>query len=203
LRRGSSLIFINQWGAGYVAGIVFYFRSANALGSAKSGPGAISARALGEFDGGRRHLASRLHSQRRFRFGRQTARRWFDRRFDVKGILSDPLVDRARIPKVPTGLDQRANRGGPFCVRQEEEIKAVSMTTMQLIWTRTIPALDVDSLEDREAKEALFRDGDRYFLYLSDGAPAPMRRERLISLSSRQALIWLNENQLEAGSFWG
>jgi hypothetical protein len=77
------------------------------------------------------------------------------------------------------------------------------MTTMQLIWTRTIPALDVDSLEDREAKEALFRDGDRYFLYLSDGAPAPMCRERLISLSSRQALIWLNENQLEAGSFWG
>jgi hypothetical protein len=73
---------------------------------------------------------------------------------------------------------------------------------MQLLCTRTIPALDVDSLEARDAREALFRDGDRFLLYLSDGAPAAWRRERLIFLSSRQALIWLNEDQAEAGSFW-
>ena len=74
--------------------------------------------------------------------------------------------------------------------------------TMQLLCTRTIPTLDVESLEAWEAKEALFRDGDHFVLYLTDGAPAPRCKERLISLSSRQALIWLNENQAEAGSFW-
>jgi hypothetical protein len=73
---------------------------------------------------------------------------------------------------------------------------------MQLICTRTISALDLDSLESREAKEALFRDGNCFVLYLSDGAPRPSCRERLISLSSREALLWLNENQAEAGSFW-
>jgi hypothetical protein len=73
---------------------------------------------------------------------------------------------------------------------------------LQLLCRRNIPALDPESLECREAQEALFRDGDRFVLYLSDGAPPPFRRERLIPLSSRQALIWLNEDQVEAGSFW-
>jgi hypothetical protein len=73
---------------------------------------------------------------------------------------------------------------------------------MQLICTRHIPALDIDSLECRDAKEALFRDGGIFILYLSDGAPSPSCSERLISLSSREALLWLNEDQIEAGSFW-
>jgi hypothetical protein len=73
---------------------------------------------------------------------------------------------------------------------------------MELLIKRTIPVLDVESLEYREAKEALFRDGNRFILYLSDGLPPPRRKERLIPLSSRDALLWLNENQVEAGSFW-
>jgi len=73
---------------------------------------------------------------------------------------------------------------------------------MQLICTRTIPALDAASLESRDAKEALFRDGDRFVLYLSDGAPPPHCRERLVPLGCREALLWLNESQTEAGSFW-
>jgi hypothetical protein len=73
---------------------------------------------------------------------------------------------------------------------------------MELLIKRTIPVLDVESLEYREAKEALFRDGNRFILYLSDGLPPPRRKERLIALSSRDALLWLNENQVEAGSFW-
>jgi hypothetical protein len=74
---------------------------------------------------------------------------------------------------------------------------------MQLICTRSVPVVDSESLECRQAKEALFRDGDRYVLYLSDGATHPScGEERLISLSSREALLWLNENQAEAGSFW-
>ncbi len=73
---------------------------------------------------------------------------------------------------------------------------------MKLICTRRIPALDSDTLEYREAKEALFRDGNGFILYLSDGVPPPLCRERLILLSSREALLWLNEDRAEAGSFW-
>jgi hypothetical protein len=73
---------------------------------------------------------------------------------------------------------------------------------MQLLYRRKLPALDSDSLETREAQEALFRNADGFILYLSDGAPPPFRRERLLSLSSREALLWLNEDQVEAGSFW-
>ena len=79
----------------------------------------------------------------------------------------------------------------------------MSAHNLQLICTRGVPAVDSESLECRQAKEALFRDGDRYVLYLSDGETQPScGEERLISLSSREALLWLNENQAEAGSFW-
>lgn len=81
-------------------------------------------------------------------------------------------------------------------------MSVIAPTNMRLICTRSIPALDSESLECRQAKEALFRDGNCYVLYLSDGAPHPPCRERLISFSSREALLWLNENQVEAGSFW-
>jgi hypothetical protein len=73
---------------------------------------------------------------------------------------------------------------------------------VHLICMRSISALDTESLECREAKEALFCDGDRFVLYLSDGAPSPSRKERIVSLSSREALLWLNDDQTEAGLFW-
>jgi hypothetical protein len=41
-----------------------------------------------------------------------------------------------------------------------------------------------------------------FILYLSDGRPAPLAEERVINLSAREALIWLNEGVEEAGSFW-
>jgi hypothetical protein len=81
-------------------------------------------------------------------------------------------------------------------------VSATLPSDMLLICTRSVPAIDSESLECRQAKEALFRNGNRFVLYLSDGAPHPSCRERLISLSSREALLWLNENQAEAGSFW-
>jgi hypothetical protein len=71
---------------------------------------------------------------------------------------------------------------------------------MQLISSRSVPAVDAVSLECREAKEALFRKGDGFLLYMSDGAPHPI--ERLLSLSYREALIWLNESEQDQGSFW-
>lgn len=75
-------------------------------------------------------------------------------------------------------------------------------SNMRLICTRSVPVLDAQSLEYREAKEALFRHGKSFVLYLSDGALPPLGRERVISLSSREALLWLNEGEAEAGSFW-
>jgi hypothetical protein len=74
---------------------------------------------------------------------------------------------------------------------------------MQLLCRRNVMALDSESLEYRQATEALFRNGDRFVLYLSDSAPCPCREERLIPMSLRQALLWLNENENDAGSFWG
>jgi hypothetical protein len=73
---------------------------------------------------------------------------------------------------------------------------------MLLLQQRTITALDAETLEYREAKEALFRDGYRYVLYLSNGAPHASCKERVLSLSSREALLWLNESQMDRGSFW-
>jgi hypothetical protein len=73
-------------------------------------------------------------------------------------------------------------------------------SNMRLICARSVPAIDADSLECREAKEALFRQGDGFLLYLSDGAPHS--RERLLSLGCREALIWLNESEQDGGSFW-
>jgi hypothetical protein len=81
-------------------------------------------------------------------------------------------------------------------------MSALPPIDMELICARTIPALDADSLECSEAKEALFRSGDRFVLYFSDGKQPPSRRERLIAIGPREALLWLHENQEEAGSFW-
>jgi hypothetical protein len=72
---------------------------------------------------------------------------------------------------------------------------------MQMISTRAIAFLDVQSLAAGQAREALFRDGDGSFLlYLCDGEPAT--EERLILLDPREALLWLNESPQDHGSFW-
>ena len=66
---------------------------------------------------------------------------------------------------------------------------------MQLISSRTIPAIDGLPLTT-ESREALFRD-DRgnFILYLADGDPASAQGERIIRLRLREALIWLNEDR--------
>ena len=74
---------------------------------------------------------------------------------------------------------------------------------MKLIFSRTIPSIDVLSLALHRAHEALFRDKDAGFiLYLSDGANAPDSEERIIRLETREALIWLNETPEDRGAFW-
>jgi hypothetical protein len=73
---------------------------------------------------------------------------------------------------------------------------------MQLICSRDIPFVDTETLASRIGREVLFRKHDFFMLYLSDGESAPRTRERLVNLSARQALLWLNEDSEEQGSFW-
>ncbi len=83
------------------------------------------------------------------------------------------------------------------------ELQKIGSTAMELICLRKIPAIDAESLASCEASEALLRDGDDFFLYLSkDVSVAPME-EKLIRVTTREALIWLNEAPQDQGSFWG
>lgn len=74
--------------------------------------------------------------------------------------------------------------------------------SMKLISSRTVSFLDAQSLSMREAREALLRAEDGFVLYLSDGAPSSQPEERLIPLDAREALLWLNEETSDSGSFW-
>jgi hypothetical protein len=73
---------------------------------------------------------------------------------------------------------------------------------MELICLRDIPAIDARSLLPCKAKEALFRDRQGFFLYLTKEASSAPREERVIRLRTREALVWLNEAEQEQGSFW-
>jgi hypothetical protein len=74
---------------------------------------------------------------------------------------------------------------------------------LQLIAARTIPFVDSNSLEERRAREALFRGEDgSFFLYLTAGDISRGAEERLVSLDSRYALIWINEDADSIASFW-
>ena len=74
---------------------------------------------------------------------------------------------------------------------------------MQMISSRIIPFLDVQSLAPGHAREVLFRDVDNSFiLYLSDDTASSDAQERVIRLGMREALIWLNESPQDEGSFW-
>jgi hypothetical protein len=73
---------------------------------------------------------------------------------------------------------------------------------MQMISSRAVGFIDAQSLTSGEAREALFRDGDGFLLYLRNGEQAPVAEERVLRLGLREALIWLNEPAQEQGSFW-
>jgi hypothetical protein len=74
---------------------------------------------------------------------------------------------------------------------------------MQMIFSRTIPFIDVQSLTPGQAREALFKDANNGFiLYLSDGVNSSNMEERIIRLETREALIWLNETSDDGAAFW-
>jgi len=74
---------------------------------------------------------------------------------------------------------------------------------MQMICLRNIPVPDTDSLAPSEAREVLFRDQNGFFLYLSKYCWSASNEERIVRLGAREALIWLNEGELNRGSCWG
>lgn len=73
---------------------------------------------------------------------------------------------------------------------------------MQLVSSRIVHFIDSESLEPGRARESLFRDNRTFVLYLSDSDYSSTSEERLISLGLREALIWLNEDYSDQGSFW-
>ncbi|WP_143039616.1 MULTISPECIES: hypothetical protein [Bradyrhizobium] len=73
---------------------------------------------------------------------------------------------------------------------------------MQMISLRNVPFIDTESLAAAEGREALFRDDQGFVLYLSTDISTPLGEERIVRLGAREALIWLNEDSQEQGSFW-
>lgn len=73
---------------------------------------------------------------------------------------------------------------------------------MKLIRSRPVSFLDAQTLTVQKGREALFRANSSFLLYLSEGDPGPDVEERLLSLSAREAIIWLNEGAHEGSSFW-
>ncbi len=74
---------------------------------------------------------------------------------------------------------------------------------MRMICWRNFPFLDTDSLAPGEAREALCRDRLGFLLYLSKDSKWASNDDRVIRLGAREALIWLNEGELDQGTFWG
>jgi hypothetical protein len=73
---------------------------------------------------------------------------------------------------------------------------------MQLVVSRSYPAIDADTLTEYSAREALFRADDGSFLLYMTSEGRRDCEERLLVMDCRDALIWLNEPTHTPGSFW-
>jgi hypothetical protein len=73
---------------------------------------------------------------------------------------------------------------------------------LRLVCARTVPFIDSETLCDRRGQEALFRKEGCFILYMSDGELSSRKQERLVRLTTREALIWLNEHGEDVGAFW-
>ncbi|MBA2398124.1 MAG: hypothetical protein H0V72_05410 [Bradyrhizobium sp.] len=73
---------------------------------------------------------------------------------------------------------------------------------MQLVVSRSYPAIDADTLTEYSAREALFRADDGSFLLYMTSDGRRDCEERLLVMDCRDALIWLNEPTHAPGSFW-
>jgi hypothetical protein len=73
---------------------------------------------------------------------------------------------------------------------------------MQLMVSRSYPAIDAQTLAGHVARDALFRIADgSYLLYMASGRHVESE-ERILFLDCRDALLWLNETPDAHASYW-
>jgi hypothetical protein len=73
---------------------------------------------------------------------------------------------------------------------------------MQLLASRTYLFIDSESLEEHQARDSLFRtDNGAFVLHLSS-SHMPNDDDRLLWLSGRSALIWINNSTEDFGAEW-
>ena len=73
---------------------------------------------------------------------------------------------------------------------------------MQLMVSRSYPAIDAQTLAEHFARDALFRIADgSYLLYMASERQIDCE-ERMLLLDCRDALLWLNEPPDARGSYW-
>jgi hypothetical protein len=73
---------------------------------------------------------------------------------------------------------------------------------MQLVVSRSYPAIDAETLAEFSAREALFRADDGSFLLYLTSQGRRDRKEHLLIMQTRDVLIWLNEPSHAPGSYW-
>ncbi len=74
---------------------------------------------------------------------------------------------------------------------------------MQLLALREYPAIDAETLVEFTGRERLFRSTDGSFLlHMSSENQSVIVEERIIRLSPRDALSWLNDGLDQLGLFW-
>jgi hypothetical protein len=73
---------------------------------------------------------------------------------------------------------------------------------MQLLASRTYPFINFESLEEHQARDSLFQtDTGAFVLHLSS-SHMPNDSDRLVWLSCRSALIWINGAAEDFGVEW-
>jgi len=73
---------------------------------------------------------------------------------------------------------------------------------MQLLLSRSYPAVDAQTLTEYLARDTLLRTDDGSFaLYITLNGQTE-GKERILFLGCREALVWLNEPPAALGSFW-
>jgi hypothetical protein len=73
---------------------------------------------------------------------------------------------------------------------------------MRLIVYRKYPVIDYQTMAEFEGHERLFRTNDSQFL-LHMSSENRDAQERIVWLSTRDAILWLNDSPNQFGSFWG
>jgi hypothetical protein len=73
---------------------------------------------------------------------------------------------------------------------------------MQLLASRMYPFIDSESLEEHQARDTLFRTSAGAFVLHLSSSHRPNVGDRLVWLSCRDALIWINGSSEDFGAEW-